>query len=503
MAFNLVPVDRDQEFLMPPSLREWLPEDHMAWFIIDIVDKLDLSAFYHGRREDGWGRAAYDPKMMVAVLLYAYATGVRSSRAIERRLTEDIAFRVIAANNRPDHVTIARFRNTFAEALNGLFGQVLGLCVRADLVDPSVVAVDGTKLEANASTRNNLTAQQLHDIASHVIEDHRRTDEHEDQLYGDRRGDELPPRLVNRTSRREWIHEQLEELKAIQERAPECHKHTLRVNTTDPDSRTMMGPGGYLQGYNAQVVVDRNGMVVAADVSNSGPDAPLFQPMMSAAAHNLALADAAPIGTVLADAGYLSAANLAAEVGEDILMAPANARRLDAVDTFDEQDFEDQKLRYRAALDSTERQTEHRCEVLDRLVAGDLFLREAAAELGMSIAGVWSVKKRYLEHGRAGAKPRSPVARPPRGPTAKQVMKGRLEDPAARELYALRSVLVEPLFAEAKWVRGFRRFSLRGRRGCTLEWMLHMTTHNLRRLKAGLANGIPMLSSTLPNVARG
>lgn len=486
MAFNFVPVERDQSFLMPPSLREWLPEDHLAWFIIDVVDDLDLSAFYRGRREDGWGRAAYDPSMMVAVLLYAYATGVRSSRAIERHLVEDVAFRVIAANNGPDHATIARFRTAYAEALDGLFGQVLGLCVRAELVDTSVVAVDGTKIEANASSRNNLTEQQLQEIARQVIDDARRIDEEEDRLYGERRGDELPPHLVERSSRREWIREQLEEIKAAQARTSEGRRRTPRVNTTDPDSRTIKAPKGYIQGFNAQAVVDRNGIVLAGDVSNSAADSPLFQPMVSAAAENVAAAGAAPIGTVLADAGYLSKGNLQAEGAAEVLVAPANIQRIDDIEPFDEEDFERQKIRYQEALDAREQEIAARCEVLDRVIAGELLQREAAEELGMSAPGVWWLKQRYVEKGRDGAAPRAAIPKPPRGPKAQHIMAEKFAAPRARELYGLRSVIAEPLFGQVKWNRAFGRFLLRGQRGCGAEWMLMLTTHNLRRLKAAV-----------------
>lgn len=485
MGFNFVPVERDQSFLMPPSLREWLPEDHLAWFVLDVVEDLDLSAFYRGRREDGWGRAAYDPEMMVAVVLYAYATNVRSSRAIERRLIEDIAFRVIAANNCPDHATIARFRNTYAEALNGLFGQVLGLCVRADLVNPRVVAVDGTKIEANASPHKSITEKQLQEIAREVIEDARRIDEQEDELYGERRGDELPPHLVDQASRRKWIREQLDEIKATQARSFSGRKRTARVNTTDPDSRALKAPRGFIQGYNAQAVVDQNGIVVAADVSNCGSDQPLFHPMVSAAAANLSAAGAAPMGAVLADAGYLSKDNLEVDVAEQVLIAPANRHRIGDID-INEQELERQKMHYREALDAREKEIETRREVLDRLIAGELLLREAAEELGLSVPGVWSLKQRYIQLGHE-AVARQPAPHPPPDPNAQQLMARKFVTQEVRELYALRSVIVEPLFAETKWVRGFGRFSLRSRRRCRAEWMLMMTTHNLRKLKASLS----------------
>ncbi len=156
MGQNFIACDREQSFLMPPDVREWLPEGHLAWFVIDAVAELDLAAFYAAYRADGHGRSAYDPAMMVALLLYAYARGMRSSRGIERACEEDVAFRVIAAHQRPDHATIARFIGRHQDALAGLFGEVLGLCARAGLAGVGVIAIDGTKVLANASRDANL-----------------------------------------------------------------------------------------------------------------------------------------------------------------------------------------------------------------------------------------------------------------------------------------------------------------------------------------------------------
>src|SRR5689334_6763660 len=155
MAQNFIACDREQELLLPPSLREWLPEDHLAWFVLDAVEAMDLGSFYLAYRADGHGRAAHDPAMMVALLLYAYAVGERSSRGIERRCQEDIAFRVIAANQAPDHATVARFRVRHQDALAALFGQVLALCAEAGAIQVGVVAVDGTRMKADAADRAN------------------------------------------------------------------------------------------------------------------------------------------------------------------------------------------------------------------------------------------------------------------------------------------------------------------------------------------------------------
>ena len=188
MSQNFVACDREQELLLPPSLREWLPQDHLAWLVLEAVGELDLSGFYRAYRDDGHGRAALDPAMMVALLLYAYAIGVRSSRAIERRCHDDVAFRVITANQAPDHATIARCRVRHEDAVAGLFGEVLALCARSRLVKVGVVAVDGTKIAAAATHHATRTYEQ---IAREILEGAARIDAEEDELFGEACGDEL------------------------------------------------------------------------------------------------------------------------------------------------------------------------------------------------------------------------------------------------------------------------------------------------------------------------
>src|SRR5215210_1138262 len=161
MPQNFLACDREQTFLMPPDVREWLPEGHLAWFVIDAVARMELAPFYGAYRQDGHGRAAFDPAMMVALLLYAYAIGERSSRHIERRCIEDVATRVICANQAPDHTTISRFRQRHETALAGLFGEVLALCAEAGLVQVGVIAIDGTKVHANASERATRDYEQI------------------------------------------------------------------------------------------------------------------------------------------------------------------------------------------------------------------------------------------------------------------------------------------------------------------------------------------------------
>jgi transposase len=189
MPQNFLACDREQSFLMPPDPRDWLPEGHLAWFIVETVRQLDLAPFYASYRQDGWGRAAFEPQMMLSLLLYAYARGERSSRGIECRCVEDVAYRVIAAQQAPDHATIARFRVRHEAALADLFTEVLSLCKEAGLVKVGLIAIDGTKLHANASHHANLDYEQL---AREILKEAARIDAAEDELYGDQRGDELP-----------------------------------------------------------------------------------------------------------------------------------------------------------------------------------------------------------------------------------------------------------------------------------------------------------------------
>ena len=218
MPQNFLSCDRHQPMLLPPDLRDWLDDDHLAWFVIDAVAELDLEPFYASYRSDGHGAAAHDPKMMVTLFAYAYAVGERSSRGIERRCREDVAFRVICANQAPDHATIARFRVRHEGALAGLFGQVLGLCGKAGIVDVGVIAVDGTKLAADAADGAIRSYEQ---IAAEILAEAGRVDAAEDEIHGEARGDELPEALRTPNGRRAWLREATEELERERAERPE------------------------------------------------------------------------------------------------------------------------------------------------------------------------------------------------------------------------------------------------------------------------------------------
>jgi len=431
MGQNFIGCDREQELLLPPSLRDWLPEDHLAWFVLDAVAELDLGAFFGAYRRDGWGRAAHDPAMMVALLLYVYAVGERSSRQIERRCHEDVAVRVIAANQAPDHATIARFRVRHQDALADLFGGVLGLCARAGLVSVGVVALDGTKVHANASGQANRSYRQ---IAEEMLAEADAVDAAEDAEHGDRRGDELPPELAEATSRRarlarakrqleqECEVEQAERVAMLARRAehvartgrrPVGRPPTLgpdpgprgRVNLTDPDSRSVKTPRGFIQGFNAQAVCTEQQVVIAAELRIGSPDGGLLEPMIAAARAELAGAGIdEPPATVLADAGYWSAPQITelTDQGIDVLVPPDGHRR--------------------------------------------------AQPLAGKRGGLY------------------------------QHMRDKLASDDGRGLYRRRQHMIEPVFAQTKVTRRADRFQRRGLAACHAEWRLICATHNLLKL---------------------
>jgi transposase len=239
MPQNFIESSREQGFLLPPDVRDWLAPDHLAWFVIDAVAGMDLAAFYGAYRENGQGRAAYEPSLMVAVILYAFAIGVRSSRAIERHCREHVAFRVITGNLVPDHVTIARFICRHGEALSGLFGEVLKLCDRAGLIKPGVVSIDGTRIAGSANPDVNLEFEQ---IAKEIVTQTQATDEAEDEESGEARGDELPEELRTPEGRRGFLRRARQALgrdeegeRAEQIAEPEGDKPDADPDSEEPD----------------------------------------------------------------------------------------------------------------------------------------------------------------------------------------------------------------------------------------------------------------------------
>ena len=470
---NVRAVERDQQFLMPPSVSDWLPEDHLAWFILDLVAELDLAGLYGSLRADGRGGASYHPEMMLAVLLYAYCVGERSSRRIERRLTEDVAFRVVAANQCPDHATLARFRARHREAISGLFSQVLGLCVGEGLVQNGVVAIDSTKVEANASAWSNRTRRQ---IADEILDEAETVDAREDEEFGDRRGDELPEKWAGRGDRRSRLREALRQLDAegaadwesymaerqakeaelgrkLPGRKPrkgsEHRGKTRQANTTDPDSRMLRARNRFLQGYNAQAAVSEDHIVVAAELTNAANDSTQLVPMIDATRENLTEVGGPEVGSFVADAGYWSAENLSQLADVDVLVAPMPATT--------------------GITDPNDPRRQQRQKVIERVEAGELNITQAAKEMGVS--HTWA-RKLVNAHRRGVPDPAQ----------LRIEMEQRLTSEEGAVAYAKRKTTAEPVFGNLKANLRFRRFSQRGIDAVRSEWRLICTIHNLLKL---------------------
>src|SRR3954447_20926923 len=382
MPQNLLACDREQSFLLPPDVREWLRENHLAWFVIDAVAVMDTAAFYAAYREDGHGRAAYEPAMTLALVLYCWARGTRSSRAIERACVDDVACRVIAAQQRPDHATIARFVERHERALAGVFGEVLALCADAGLASVGVIAIDGTKVHANA---NRDRAMDYEEIARAIVEEAMATDAAETAVLGDRRGDELPEILTTRQGREGWLRDARQRLdqRRAEQAAPIPRSRPARLregkrrweeelaverdanaqyeayrargrmkdgrrfgrppsprqpptvatgkgNLTDPDSKMVHEIRGWIQGYNAQAACNERHLIVAAEVMTASPDFGHLEPMLTAAKAELAAAGVTETPhVVVADAGYwhLEQMNEITGHGIPVLIPPDSSRR--------------------------------------------------------------------------------------------------------------------------------------------------------------------------------
>jgi transposase len=465
----------DQLFLLPPSLQDWLPEDHLARFIADIMNELDLSAIYREyERKDSRGLSAYHPLLLTRVLLYGYCVGITSSRRIERATHDDVAFRYLAANQHPDHDTIASFRQEHLDALAGLFVQALRLCQKAGLVKLGNVAIDGTKIMANASTRRSVPYQKLtereqywKEAVERLLAEAQLTDQEEDQRWGKGQpADPLPPELANAQSRLERIRQAKRELeqeaqrqldavkqkytprkrgrptkqeaatrsedsleaqkakKQFQRAAKNADHPTRQYNFVDPDSWVMkdMARKSFVQAYNAQAAADSHAQViVAAEVTQEVVDRHQLLPMVAAVKQ----ATGGSPQTVTADAGYWDTLSLRDEALTGIQM----------------------------------------------LVAPD--------------AGPHSSEP-----------PDSPKV--PHTQEAR-LMRERLESEEGKLLYAMRKAVIEPVFGQIKEIRNIRRFRLRSFQKVAAEWKLICATHNFLKLyrhRIGLNANQPLAATS-------
>jgi transposase len=429
------PYHPDQEYLLPVSLRAWLPEGHLAYFISDAIEVLDLSEIEAVYEREARGYPPYHPQMMTKVLFYAYCTGVFSSRKIARRLEEDVAFRVLAAENRPDFRTVNDFRKRHLAALAKLFQQVLLMCRKAGIVQLGHVALDGTKQKANASKHKAMSYGRMKEetvrleaeIAA-LLEEAERTDAAEDVQYGaEARGDELPQELAFREGRLAKIKQAMKELeveaalaqpvtaspseegtekkRGRKKRTPE---DKAQKNFTDPESRIMKAADkSFIQGYNGQAAVDsEHQVIVAAKATNQASDRPQVTVMVEQIVEHLG---EMPQEMSL-DAGYYSEANVQYLEGKqiDVYMPPCRLKQ-----------------------------------------------------------------REYRQ-----AKP-APVTEEH---TIRERMKAKVLTEAGRRRYGLRKETVEPVFGQIKQCLGFDRFSMRGEASCDHEWVFVCTAHNLLKL---------------------
>lgn len=423
MAKRYRSYEPDQLFLMPPSLREWLGEDHLAYFVSDLVDDLDLSKIEAVYEDEERGQPPYHPRMMVKVLIYAYCNGVFASRRIEKRLVEDVGFRVLAAGNTPDFRTLSDFRKLHRTAVAELFEQVLRLALKAGAIKLGRVAIDGSKVKANACKHKAMSygrmkekERELREEIRRLLTEADRQDDADDRRHGkDRTGEELPEELRRRESRLERIRQAK---RALEEEArrekqeagkePTQPEDKKQYNFTDPQSRIMKGSDGFVQGYNCQIAVEENfqlivGQTVTEKANDKGQLEPMVQAVEEQAGHKPR--------EVLADNGYCSETN-----------------------------FKYLARRHIEGYVATGRQ----------------------------------------KHGSRGtACKRGPL---PKGANAVERMRRRLQTKVGRKIYAMRKAIVEPVFGQIKQARGFRQFLLRGLEKVQREWALVCLTHNVLKL---------------------
>jgi transposase len=439
MPQNFLFPQRDQPLLMPVDMRQWLPEDDLVFIVLDAVAALDLGEFRRRYRADGHGRAAFDPEMMIALLLYGYCQGERSSRVIEKRCVRDVGYRVICGGLYPDHATIARFRARHETALGGLFSQVLRLLAAEGMVQLGLLSLDGTKLAGNAAQKANRTLPQIEKLLAEAAT----ADAAEDARYGDAAGEPTPRTLARRAERRDRLARARDRLAAEDQARRQAQRAKQdaweaaaaagkprghrpgdepprasrsgaepRANITDPDVRVMRNQKGYVAGYNGQIVVTAEQVIVGAMLSQHPVDRTLLHPLLDHCRDQLAAAGIRPkLRTVLADAGYVSEETF----------------------TRAEQD----KLRLLAPL--------------------------------------------AKDPGRSGARPATRVKYLDQYPATARAIR-RMRHPRGAEDYKLRARTVEPVFGQLKTCQRMAMMSRRGLTACQSEWLLACTVHNLRKL---------------------
>jgi transposase len=504
MAREFAACDRGQLLLMPPSLTEWLPEDHLVWTVLGAVEQMDLSRFREAYRLGAAGRAPFDPTMMVALLLYAYARGIRSSRGIERACWEDVAFKVITGMRSPDHSTIAEFRRRHEAEIGELFDEVLGLCREAGLVSVGVITIDGTKLKANASMDQN---RHYRELVTEILREAEETDRREDELYGQARGDELPEELRTPEGRRQALADAKRRLAERRERQSEQEPSAdLEVDLEQAVlKRPVLRRGGRrewfrvarseLEAHRAQqaraIPRDREGRLLEAlerFEENQRVDVQANETYERWR------------GTARDTKGRVLKGNskpyLPPELPEGVInLSDPDSRVMRTQGTPPRQAYNaqaavnDQQVVLAAEISVAAPDFGHLAPMLETTLQG---LREQGVEeipeVVLADAGYWhTAQMQAIEHQgievlappdgnmRAGKRPGWEHGR-------YEQMREKLESERGRKLYAQRKITIEPVFGQIKYNRQIDRFMRRGRAAARSEWRLITATHNLLKL---------------------
>ena len=450
MAHHFRAPERRQQALLPADMMEWLPENDIVHLIVEAVGMMDLSKFEASYKLGRAGQAPFAPQVLLALLIYAYSQGVRSSRAIERLCQRDAGYRFIVGDNIPDHTVIARFRQRHSAEMKTVFLAVLRLCREAGLVRLGLVALDGTKVQGNASLDANRTVASIEAEIEKMLAEAEATDAREDRQPAAQQGAALPKTLAGRAERLARLRKCKEKLerraaaaaarqqakidaRAAEEQASGKRKRGRKpkaadpsidpdtnANVTDPDSGIMKTRRGWLQGYNGQIVVTTGQIIIAADITTDANDVQQLGPMLAQAQANVVAVagkneqDTVTLGAAVADAGYWSEANAATETDD--------------------------------------------CEL------------------------IIATQKDHKQRAALRGAPPPPRGRKPKNMTARERMDRKLRTKHGRERYRRRGASVEPVFGQMKDCQGARRFSMRGLERCRGEWNLHAAVHNMRKL---------------------
>lgn len=514
MALRYLPVDRDQLFLLPVSMRDWLPSGHLAWFVLEVVERLDTSVLHARHPNDGVGRRAYDPDMLVALLVYAYCTGVRSSRQVERLCEVDVAFRVLAAGHAPDHTTIARFRQDHADLAVQLFSDVLMLCAEAGLAKVGVVAIDGTKIAADASLKANRTRAQIEDEVRAMFSDAASLDAEEDRLFGEDRGDELPPELRDPRRRGARLDAALKVLDRQREarEAEVAAARAARREAWDDRQRVVAGddhrptgrPPAELELEVAtealtheerrdearrQQRAEREAEAAAKGHKVHGPTPTVEHRDLRRARRRVeraqAQAEAVDAATRTGDAdervnvtdpdsrimkdqrGWVQGYNAQAAVNDHGVALAASVTQ----DGNDLAQCTPMMAATQANLDVAGITEPVGVMLFDAGYLSEDNLTAAGPDRLIATSKAWKLRRTDPTNGPA-----------PKDATPLEAMHHRLRTPDGSALYALRQHTIEPVFGDVKHLRGFRRFSRRGLSAVDAEWKLVMTAHNVLKL---------------------